>query len=903
MKSNASVFDLYWTRHELENEIQKFAKDLLYAGKKNKKAAVLDDSARINLEVLTGLSYAELKHHPRPVYVLSEICRLLIKTGDIPSFNLVSSISHRIYILKCKLKESWYISYLYKGIAQIGTGFADIGIKNVLFGMYEQMGFTVVPVDKALGYRALTSAAIISRNLKMAQQFAREWLNQARLGGLEGEAVCARMAVQILCLICGTRENYHKYSASSDQYKVPENLKGMEKIIKEWTQAAISGKSYFPGNYTEPCPLFIGIDWLIPQISEDNYITTDFRYLCRLRQIYSSEEDAARLPVAEIEKYANIAASWELSGPLGMFERVLSEKDRDVYHKFTMTRMFGKEVMEQVLSRASAGPDVSLCHDSIILAMDVRKYSAICEGCSPDEIFDILNPLFKIMHEELEKAGGTILEYIGDAIIVIFNIFGEFQSEIKEILYRVVRCMKRIRTLSALSMKTGLPEISIGVGINRGSVAVGYIGGLSRCSLTVLGNTINLAARFEAATKEFPGNILISKACFESGDTDVWKTPRKVNYAVRNLGKQQMRNIQEPVHVLGLRPLMQYQIDFVPMGFVAEPEKGAVYIDTGNSVEPGIIDHHFEEQTAQSACELLLQKPELLLDHLGHIPESKREFRLHIQPDMDCAATFYCACELLDQFPREKIMEKLAQYSSLIDQGHIPRPDLLKYSLYGIFLGHQEIMKKTGKGFLSDYEMLEAGLRVIDAAVWLMEQDLTRNFSDIFQYRSDWFSEEQALIKNDRIMYKKDRKTGHTYKARINGLPEPVTGLWLDHPQSCFFKLWARTDPDAPDGKGYDFLSVDFSVKKKNRFIISVPPDSGTDLNGLGQLLEVHETQKRKKLGRERPREPVRIPSDNSDPWYFGQGHEYTIIDGPRNGTILTAPEVEEIHQAWNEIK
>jgi len=93
------------------------------------------------------------------------------------------------------------------------------------------------------------------------------------------------------------------------------------------------------------------------------------------------------------------------------------------------------------------------------------------------------------------------------------------------------------------------------------------------------------------------------------------------------------------MHLFGLSPLVRSWVDFVPMGFVACPEQGVVYIDTGNSVEPGIIDHHHRSHTEQSICELLVHKPELLLEHLARIRPSQWEFRLHQIPDLDCAAT------------------------------------------------------------------------------------------------------------------------------------------------------------------------------------------------------------------------------------------------------------------------
>ena len=59
------------------------------------------------------------------------------------------------------------------------------------------------------------------------------------------------------------------------------------------------------------------------------------------------------------------------------------------------------------------------------------------------------------------------------------------------------------------------------------------------------------------------------------------------------------------------------------------------------------------------------------------------------------------------------------------------------------------------------------------------------------------------------------------------------------------------------------------------------------------------EKARREELGRPRPVEPKRHPADNADPWYFGQGHDYTIVDSPARGTVLSAEEVMAIHSAF----
>ncbi len=245
-----------------------------------------------------------------------------------------------------------------------------------------------------------------------------------------------------------------------------------------------------------------------------------------------------------------------------------------------------------------------------------------------------------------------------------------------------------------------------------------------------------------------------------------------------------------------------------------------------------------------------------------------------------------------------------------VDQGTIPSPEHLDASLYGIFLVHQQ--KALAAGAPTDPHgrdriLLEAGLRVIDAAMFIMEDAGIRDLSRIFAHRPGWFTEERRWIAADFSRYREDLTHPHcrTFTAGVNRADgrerTTVPALWLKRPRSDFFKHWVRTDRRAPEGKGYPLMVVDWSDEKKNRFVVSVDPESGFDLKGLGERLEEREVEKRAALDppRPRPREPRRWPADNADPWYFGQDHDHTIIDAPFRGTVLTAEEVLEIIQAW----
>lgn len=897
-----TYFDRASSVEEIQHSLQQLVKELL-ATFAPQRAAVLRQEETVDLCLLAELSYADVKQHEHPVRLLSGLCRLLVKAGERKFLQYALALSHTLYAFQCRHRESWYIAALYRGLAQIGLGFTQLGVKNVSNGLAGHAHFTLMAVDRALGYWALCSAAIANRNLKLAVNFTQQWRQAARAGNLKQETVRSGIAHYLLALVMG------------DLSVCPHSIDGLlskttpawEPIVHEldaWTRAMQSGVSLAASPLAEPFPLFLGLAWLPSETSlpeAEPLPSSHFARLCEIRRRFCYPQAIASLSAEQIEHYANWLALWELPRPLYDFETILRNKAIDRNLRYVMTRLLGRQVLETVTQKTALDPEVATQHDAVILVMDVRKYSALSEHRTPGEIFDLLNPIFKMMHEELERTDGTILEFVGDCIIIVWNTFKKQQTRMAEILFCTMQALNRIRMHNALSSQAGLPEIRVGVGLHTGPVALGYLGGLPRCHLTVLGNTINLAARLESSSKEFPAEMIVSESCFEGGSSDVWKEPSRVNFSVRDLGEHAMRNIERPVHLYGLSPLLRSWVDFVPMGFVAWPEQGVVYLDTGNSGEPGIIDHHHRSHTEHSACELLLAHPELLLEHLKDIPPVQREFRVHHAPDLDCASTLYAAYELLEKDPRLDLLRRLAAYISRIDQGRVPQPEYLHDSLLGVCIAHQKLVRERLGGDLTDFHLLEAELRVIDAAMYLLETQVGEgDFASIFQRQPDWFAEERRLIRQDRSQYQEDvRQRSHTYRARVNGVETPVIGLWLDHPQSVFFTLWGRNDPDAPGGKGYQFLVVDWSQPGKNRFILSVDPDAGTNLEGLGQLLERHETAKRAQLGKKRPIHPIRYPADNSDPWYFGQGHQYTIIDAPWEGTVLTAEEAQRIHEHW----
>ncbi|MBW4473666.1 MAG: adenylate/guanylate cyclase domain-containing protein [Stenomitos rutilans HA7619-LM2] len=186
-----------------------------------------------------------------------------------------------------------------------------------------------------------------------------------------------------------------------------------------------------------------------------------------------------------------------------------------------MRRTFGRYLTDEVVASLLETPGgLTLGGERrkvTILISDLRGFSAISERLPPEQVVTILNLYLGAMSDAITRYNGTINEFIGDGIFVMFGapIYREDDSE------RAVACAIAMQSVmcdvNRQNQQLGLPAIEMGIGINTGEVVVGNIGSQRRAKYTVIGNHVNLAARIESYT--VGGQILISEdTCRDAGE-------------------------------------------------------------------------------------------------------------------------------------------------------------------------------------------------------------------------------------------------------------------------------------------------------------------------------------------------------------------------------------------------
>ncbi len=170
---------------------------------------------------------------------------------------------------------------------------------------------------------------------------------------------------------------------------------------------------------------------------------------------------------------------------------------------------------------------------SVIFA-DLRNFTHWAEKRPPEIVLSLLNHLWATVLAEAAECGGTVNQFTGDGVMILFNA----PQEQADHACRALECARR---LSGITLAGKV--LRFGIGVNSGPVVVGNLGGLERLSYTAIGSTTNVAHRLQSMAQ--PGQVLF-------GPRTRALACEKVRY--RALGPVTIRGIRAPLPVFELFP-------------------------------------------------------------------------------------------------------------------------------------------------------------------------------------------------------------------------------------------------------------------------------------------------------------------------------------------------------------
>ncbi|MFM8481116.1 MAG: bacteriohemerythrin [Gammaproteobacteria bacterium] len=170
-----------------------------------------------------------------------------------------------------------------------------------------------------------------------------------------------------------------------------------------------------------------------------------------------------------------------------------------------------------------------------IMFADIQNFTALAEELKSADVFATLNTYLAQYEAPIHGHSGVIDKFLGDGALAIFRTADDAVAAGNEMLERVAR-------VNQDRARQGLPTLEIGIGINTGYSALGVIGNAERLETTVIGDSVNVAARIQDLTRRFGNRMLISETTYLNLDDTA-------SYAIRFADRIEVKGRTRPVSV------------------------------------------------------------------------------------------------------------------------------------------------------------------------------------------------------------------------------------------------------------------------------------------------------------------------------------------------------------------
>lgn len=186
----------------------------------------------------------------------------------------------------------------------------------------------------------------------------------------------------------------------------------------------------------------------------------------------------------------------------GLKER---EKMRNLFDK-----LHGSAITDELLKTTMKPQGTS--RDVVVFFSDIRGFTDYSENHTAEEVVDMLNSYFEVMVGIINSHDGVVDKFIGDAIVAVWGVPEKSDRDCHKAITACMEMRKALVGFNQNRIDKGEAPIKMGSGLNYGRVISGTIGSTERMEYTVIGDTVNTAARIEASTKGFGTDLLISQA-------------------------------------------------------------------------------------------------------------------------------------------------------------------------------------------------------------------------------------------------------------------------------------------------------------------------------------------------------------------------------------------------------
>ncbi len=191
-----------------------------------------------------------------------------------------------------------------------------------------------------------------------------------------------------------------------------------------------------------------------------------------------------------------------------LLARAITETQRSL----DLTRFLPQEIADRIKGDGLDELRRGGRQNAAVMFVDIRKFTQLSETMSPEALGPFITEFRRRMARSAAASNGTIDKFIGDAAMVVFGLIDSNDNDAANALHCAALILKELEDWNAVRSSRGETGVAVGIGIHYGEVFCGVMGDDTRLEYTVLGDTVNVAARLQELTKEVDRAVVISDA-------------------------------------------------------------------------------------------------------------------------------------------------------------------------------------------------------------------------------------------------------------------------------------------------------------------------------------------------------------------------------------------------------
>lgn len=209
-----------------------------------------------------------------------------------------------------------------------------------------------------------------------------------------------------------------------------------------------------------------------------------------------------------------------------------------------LSRYVGQNLIDKLIQSKDKVFPESESKEVTILFADIRSFTTLAEKMADEEVVSMLNEYFDEMVDIVFKHNGILDKFVGDQLIAVFGVISPEDKGPDEALNAAIEMQAAAKGLMNQRSAQGKETFEIGIGINTGRAIVGNVGSKNRLDYTVIGDTVNTAARLQQEARG--GEIIIGEQTFRKAQGP---------FQIGKKGEIQVKNKIKPVTCYQVNPI------------------------------------------------------------------------------------------------------------------------------------------------------------------------------------------------------------------------------------------------------------------------------------------------------------------------------------------------------------